>query len=203
MKEVQKKAAIANARLRELEKANLTMASAYQHWSRNGARDFGNVSGNSFQSYQSEYWRINNFLNAATSTVSGALETLSQMQSNTGYKADTYEKYRDFFGLADKISDYYKMMGDTAKSLDYQMIWEQINNAVQHGMDIKNVQGVKDIMDLLDIADAIEREKQIVASTPNNVAVASSRGGVVGKIGKMLQAGINQLKSIFGKMFKG
>lgn len=197
MKEVQKLAKIANNRLADLEKSNLTMASAYANWEKSGGVAFGNVRGNSYQSYQSEYWRIKRFLDSATSTVSGAKDVLRKMASNTNYSASTYEDFKKFFSVADRVSDYYKMIGDTARALDYQRIWESINVAVQHGKNINDDMGLDDIMELLEVATDIEKEKRVIASTPNNVNVASGKTGIVGKIGRMLKSGLNALRNLF------
>lgn len=202
MTKVKGLAKIANNRLRKLEDANLTASSAYTHWQENGSRTFGSVTGNSYQSLQSEYWRIQNFLNSMTSTVDGAQKVLAELSANTGYKASTHEDFKRFFSVADKIRDYYKMTGDMAKALDYQRIWDSINTAVEHGMNIAGASELRDIENLLEVAGEIEKEKKVIASTPNNVSSASRARGIAGKIGRMLQGGLNTLKSAFKGLFR-
>ncbi|WP_459625804.1 hypothetical protein, partial [Enterobacter hormaechei] len=75
------------------------------------------------------------FLNAETSTVTGAIEDIKETARITNI---TYENVKElkvkatkFFELASKIKQYLKSQEDTAAALNYRMIWNQINTYVQ------------------------------------------------------------------------
>lgn len=136
-KEVSRMASMANKRLRRLEKNELTHLPAYKAWEENGGIKFS-VAGKSHKQLQSEYWRLKNFLNAKTSTVRSANNFLKDMAKNTGIKyrglADLKTKTQKFFELANKIKQYYRNAEKSALALDYQKIWQQINQQIQQGI---------------------------------------------------------------------
>lgn len=136
-KEVSRMASMANKRLKRLEKNELTQLPSYKAWEENGSVRFS-VKGKTHQQLQSEYWRLKNFLDAKTSTVRGANSFLKEMAKNTGIKynglADLKTKSKKFFELADKIKQYYKNAEKTALALDYQKIWQQINEQIKQGI---------------------------------------------------------------------
>lgn len=132
-KEVSRLASMANKRLNRLEKNGLEMLPAYQSWQKNGSIRFS-VKGKDYNQLQSEYWRLKNFLDNRTSTVRGANTFLREMAHNTGIKygglEDLKQKSKMFFELADKIKQYNMQINRSARALDYQKIWEQINTYV-------------------------------------------------------------------------
>lgn len=140
--QVKEMASEANRRIDELKKSGIT-SQALNNWEKKGSIAFG-ISKGSYQDYQSEYWRIKNFLDAKTSTVNGAKEVISRMIAVTGMPMGveelTKQQAQNYFRLADRLSDYYKMIGDTAKALDYQKIWEQINIMIEN--DITNLNNI-------------------------------------------------------------
>lgn len=149
-KEVSRMASMANKRLRRLEKNELTHLPSYKSWEDNGKIKFS-VKGKSHQQLQSEYWRLKNFLDAKTSTVRGANSFLKEMAKNTGIKynglADLKTKSQKFFELADKIKQYYKNAEKSALALDYQKIWQQINEQIKQGViDIGSAESTESVL---------------------------------------------------------
>lgn len=149
-KEVSRMASMANKRLRRLEKNELTHLPSYKSWEDNGKIKFS-VKGKSHQQLQSEYWRLKNFLDAKTSTVRGANSFLKEMAKNTGIKynglADLKTKSQKFFELADKIKQYYKNAEKSALALDYQKIWQQINEQIRQGViDIGSAESTESVL---------------------------------------------------------
>lgn len=136
-KEVSRMASMANKRLKRLEKNELTHLPSYKAWEKNGSIRFS-VKGKTHQQLQAEYWRLKNFLDAKTSTVRGANSFLKEMAQNTGIKynglADLKTKSKKFFELANKIKQYYKNAEQSALALDYQKIWQQINEQIKQGV---------------------------------------------------------------------
>ena len=149
-KEVSRMASMANKRLKRLEKNELTHLPSYKAWEENGSVRFS-VKGKTHQQLQSEYWRLKNFLDAKTSTVRGANSFLKEMAQNTGIKynglADLKTKSKKFFELANKIKQYYKNAEQSALALDYQKIWQQINEQIKQGViDIDNEESTESVL---------------------------------------------------------
>jgi hypothetical protein len=132
--EVSRMASMANKRISRLEQNDLTMLPAYQAWQQNGSVRFS-VKGKSYNEVQAEYWRLKNFLDDRTSTVRSANSFLKEMAENTGIKynglKDLKAKSKMFFELSQKIKEYNQMINQSAIALNYQKIWEQINQYVK------------------------------------------------------------------------
>lgn len=149
-KEVSRMASMANKRLTRLEKNELTHLPSYKSWEEHGSIRFS-VKGKTHQQLQSEYWRLKNFLDAKTSTVRGANSFLKEMAQNTGIKynglADLKTKSQKFFELANKIKQYYKNAEKSALALDYQKIWQQINEQIKQGViEIDNAESTESVL---------------------------------------------------------
>jgi len=146
-KEVSRMASMANKRLRRLERNELTDLPAYKSWVEGGAIKFS-VKGKDYNQLQSEFWRLKKFLDNKTSLVRQANKYLKEMAENTGIEynglADLKTKAKEFFKLADKIKEYYKMSELNALALDYQKIWEQINVQIKQGvLDLTGVESTE------------------------------------------------------------
>ena len=132
-KEVSRMASMANKRIDRLERNNLTMLPAYQAWEQNGSIRFS-VKGKSYEETQAEYWRLKQFLDDRTSTVTQANDFLREMAENTGIQYNGLEdlkaKSAKFFELADLIKQYNQSINQSAQALDYQKIWQDINTYV-------------------------------------------------------------------------
>ena len=154
--QVSQLAGIANKRLDRLEKNELTSSPAYQKWEQNGSHRFS-VSGKSYSEVQSEYWRVKDFLEMRTSSVTGTKAVLQEIATNIGWgKIDfdnialTQEQLSNFFAIADTVSQYLESVDESAAALDYQEIWDTINAAYQQGkidfnnaeLDAEQMQGI-------------------------------------------------------------
>ena len=149
-------ASMANKRLDRLEKNELTSSPAYQKWEQNGSHRFS-VSGKSYSEVQSEYWRVKDFLEMRTSSVTGTKAVLQEIATNIGWgKIDfdnialTQEQLSNFFAIANTVSQYLDSVDESAAALDYQEIWNTINAAYQQGkidfnnaeLDAEQMQGI-------------------------------------------------------------
>lgn len=178
----------ANARLDALEE-NEMRTPAYSQWEQDGAVRFG-VEGKTYQQVQSEYWRIKNFLDAKTSTVEGARSVLDNISANTGFYGQSGELTQDeatqYFRLADRIKEYYIMSGESAKALDYQKIWEQVNMAIDRGIVILDDVD-KSVSDIERIAREIEKIEERLEEidreeNASNMTRSRSSGTVIGGV---------------------
>lgn len=147
-KEVSRMASMANKRLKRLERNELTDLPAYQSWVRGGAIKFS-VKGKDYNQLQAEFWRLKRFLDNKTSLVRQANKYLREMAENIGIRynslAELKVKAKEFFRLADKIKEYYKMSELSALALDYQKIWEQINVQIKQGiLDLTGVESTEE-----------------------------------------------------------
>lgn len=197
----------ANARLDELARNEMN-SPAYANWVQNGEIRFG-VKGKTYQEVQSEYWRTKNFLDAKTSTVKGAQDVLNQISRNTGFKSETGKLTQDeassFFKLADRISDYYKMTGDSAKALDYQKIWEQINTAIERAdLRIDEVgYEVKEIEQIAKVTEKVEEEIKAIQEDPINALSPPKDIVGYGGFGNRVVGAIKGIGKAIGGFFKG
>lgn len=147
-REVSRLASMANKRLARLERNELTDLPAYQSWVQGGAIKFS-VKGKDYNQLQAEFWRLKSFLDNKTSLVREANKYLREMAENIGIKynslAELKAKSKEFFRLADKIKEYYKMSEMSALALDYQKIWEQINVQIKQGiLDLTGVESTEE-----------------------------------------------------------
>lgn len=167
-REVSRMASIANKRLERLERNELTDLPAYQSWVKDGAVRFG-VRGKDYNEVQAEFWRLKRFLDNKTSLVRGANKYLREIAENTGIKynglADLKAKSKEFFRLAEKVKEYYKMSELTALALDYQKIWEQINVQIKQGiLDLTGVESTEERLQIfiqeLEKVSQVEDDKE-------------------------------------------
>lgn len=133
--EVSRKASMANKRLVRLENNNLTSSPAYQKWvDYQGGVKFS-VRGKDYNQLQQELARVNQFIEAKTSTVRGLNKVLKEMAENTGIKygsvKELQSKSKNFFALAGKIKEYLRQTEGSASAIGYQPVWQAINEYVQ------------------------------------------------------------------------
>lgn len=133
-KEIRRLSQIANKRMKRLEERDWGDAPALKALKEEGIVKFG-VKGKTHQELQAMAAKLLRFLNAETSTVTGAIEDIKETARITNI---TYESVNElkvkatkFFELASKIKQYLKSQEDTAAALNYRMIWNQINTYVQ------------------------------------------------------------------------
>ena len=154
--QVSQLASMANKRLDRLEKNELTSSPAYQKWEQAGSHRFS-VSGKSYPEVQSEYWRVKDFLEMRTSSVTGTKAVLQEIATNIGWGdidfdniSETQDQLSNFFKIADSVSQYLDSVDESAAALDYQEIWDTINAAYQEGkidfnnaeLDAEQMQGI-------------------------------------------------------------
>lgn len=131
-KEVSRKAAIANKRLKRLEEAGMTSSPAYQKWL-DGGGEYFSVRGKSYNEAQSEMARVNSYLDNSTSSITGAKKVVKAMMENTGMNhqysdfKQIQQQAKTFFEIAGKIEQYMRTVEDRASSIGYQKIWDAIN----------------------------------------------------------------------------
>lgn len=188
----------ANARLEDLRANELEQSPSYAWWVRNGRVAFG-VKGKTYQEVQSEFWRIKNFLDSKTSTVEGAKDVLAKISSLVGVSTQmTASETSNYFSLAEKIKEYYKNSGESAKALDYQAIWEVVNIAIEKGtvtLD-KNDYTVHDIENILKEIEQTENDIEMAKAMQDDIVKGGSMGGsILGAIGSFF-------KSLFGGLFR-
>src|SRR5690606_25904989 len=94
---------------------------------------------------------LRNFIDAKTSTVRGATNTLKEMADNIGmtYKnlSELKAKSAKFFELASKTEQYLRTVDDMASSIGYQQIWEAINQYTK--INIDGIEGAETDIDSL------------------------------------------------------
>lgn len=154
--QVSQLANMANKRLDRLEKNELTSSPAYQKWEQAGSHRFS-VGGKSYPEVQSEYWRVKDFLEMRTSSVTGTKAVLQEIATNIGWGdidfdniSETQDQLSNFFKIADSVSEYLNSVDESAAALDYQEIWDTINAAYQEGkidfnnaeLDAEQMQGI-------------------------------------------------------------
>ena len=134
--EVSRLAAIANKRIKRLEKNNLTDSPAYKKLTENGEPKFS-VRGKDFNQVQKEYSRLKRFLESQTSTIRGINQNLKDIAENTGIKYKNIKELKaltsKFFELSSKVEQYLRTVDDIASAIGYHKIWEVINQYVEQG----------------------------------------------------------------------
>ena len=154
----------ANARLRRLEKAELTDSPAYQYWKQSGGVNFG-VRGKDYNQLQAELARLNGFLNAKTSTVRGAKSVLKDIASNTGMTGDYRQilaNSSNFFRLAGMVEQYLNSAEGVANAINYREIWQAVNTYVQTSGDTLDgaEKDIESIIPLIAEIAQLEQEKR-------------------------------------------
>lgn len=128
-KEASRLAALANKRAQRLEQKELTDSPAYKKYIEDQPR-FG-VKGKNHEQLVAEVMRLRAFIDAETSTVTGASSVLKTMAANTGIEysdfKDLQAKAKVFFELHSKVEEYMRLTNDAGSALGYQEIWEAIN----------------------------------------------------------------------------
>ena len=133
-KEASRLAAMANKRVQRLEANGLQDAPAYKGYIESGGGKFS-VKGKTHNELQREVARMQKFIVAKTSTVTGVNNYLKGIAANTGIKysnmKDLKAKAATFFTLSNKVEEYLRTVEDMASAIGYQRIWEAVNEYVQ------------------------------------------------------------------------
>ena len=168
-KEASRLAAMANKRVARLEANNLQDAPAYKGYLESGGGKFS-VKGKTHNELQREVSRMQKFIAAKTSTVTGVNTYLKGIATNTGIKytnmKDLKAKAATFFTLSNKVEEYLRTAEDMASAIGYQRIWEAVNEYVQTArIDMSNANLSIDEM-VLTISKAIAELER-----PENIKV--------------------------------
>lgn len=157
---------MANKRVRRmLKKAeqNGFTSPALEKWKKEGSQFFEIRNKTSWNELQKERARVSNFLNSATSSITGTTNVLKEMAKNTGLKykgiADLQSKSKKFFELSNKIDQYYKSKNGEYKG--YQTIWDNINKYVKlDGIDLNTANVDELIEPIAKLIDEQYKEEQ-------------------------------------------
>ena len=133
--EASRLSSIANKRLKRMEEQNLTDTPAYRKWVEDGEAKFG-VRGKSMAQVQAEIGRLNNFINQATSTVTGAKNYYKNIAGSVGIVEwedipDLQNKLNNFFSITGKVKEYLHNSKEIGVAIGYQKIWEAVSEYVQ------------------------------------------------------------------------
>lgn len=132
--EASRKVSIANKRIKRLEESGLTDSPAYKKYIENGQPKFG-IKGKSYNEVQAEVARLERFLNAKTSTITGVKEVLKNTADLTGIKykdlKELKAKASSFFELLSKTQQYLRNVEDIGSAFDSNQIVETIREYVQ------------------------------------------------------------------------
>lgn len=131
--EVSRLSNMANKRIRRLQESDFNSSPAYQKWLKEGG-EFFKVQGKTQAEVWNEYYRVKNFLDSKTSSITGTKQVLNNMNQYTGMNLNTYEEIieasGDFFRLAERVSEYLNVMGLGAV-FDSNQVYDMINYVTQ------------------------------------------------------------------------
>lgn len=135
-KKVSEMARTANKRLDRLEKNHLEGQSAYKAWYDDGGIRFS-VKGKNYQQLQKEYWRVQKFLDAQTSTIRGAKENMERVAKEvmkldketvaSMSLEDLNNATSNFFKIKEAMEKHYEEINDNARRIDYQKMFAEIS----------------------------------------------------------------------------
>ena len=114
--EVSRLNSMANKRIKRLANSKFNSSPAYQKWLKSGGQKFS-IRGKNQQEVWKEYYRVQQFLDYETSTITGSKKVLKK--TNENFKLDlTYEELIDHSGdlyrLSDKVQEVLTMQGKGA-----------------------------------------------------------------------------------------
>lgn len=154
-KEVARLNSMANKRIKRLAESEFNTSPAYQKWVKDGAEKFS-IRGKTQREVRNEYYRVKNYLESSTSSITGTKKTLKNLAENTGMKYDSVSEIHDnatqFFELANKVEEYLNLTNQSAQAIGYQRIWQAINTYVKDNniaLTTTNVDGlIKQVAEL-------------------------------------------------------
>lgn len=132
-KEVSRLASMANKRIKRLAESDFSSSPAYQKWKKEGGKFFS-IRGKSQADVWKEYYRVTDFINSKTSSITGTKKVLSNMNEYTGMKLDSVQDVQavasEFFSLYTKVAEYIKVKGMGA-IYDSNQVYKQIILSVE------------------------------------------------------------------------
>lgn len=149
-KETSKLISKANKRLKRLAESDFNTSPAYQKWVKDGGEYFG-IRGKSQQEVRNEYYRVKNYLDSATSSITGTKKVLKSVAENTGLEYNNLRELQSnskaFFELANKVDEYLSISSRGSQAIGYQRIWQAINMYIKdNGIKLSetNINGLID-----------------------------------------------------------
>lgn len=170
-REASRLAAMANKRIARIEKNGLQSAPAYQGYLYSGGTRFG-IKGKDYNQVQAEMGRINKFLKATTSTITGIKDHLKDMAKNTGIQYSNFKdliaKAPKFFELKSKVEQVLAFIEDKAAVYDSTRIFDAINVTVRdYRIDLTKAGGDLDGMVEAVTAALEEYRKKEIGHAPH------------------------------------
>ena len=144
--EVSRLNSMANKRIKRLANSKFNTSPAYQKWLKSGGEKFS-IRGKSQQDVRKEYYRVQQFLNYETSTITGSKKVLQK--TNENFKLGlTYDELidhsSDLYRLSDKVQEVLTIQGKGAL-YDSDQRMEAVGLAVQD----RNLNSLNDIDSLV------------------------------------------------------
>lgn len=131
--EVSRLSSMANKRIKRLEESDVNHSPALKKWKENGGEYFG-IRGKTQAETRKEFYRVRDYLDSSTSSITGTKKVLRNMAKNTGLEYETYDdlidKSRKFFELSSKIQEYQKTIGGYASTFSSVRQWQEINKYI-------------------------------------------------------------------------
>lgn len=147
-KETSRLISMANKRIKRLENSEFNTSPAYQKWLKDGGEKFS-IRGLTQQEARNEFYRVKNFLDSETSSITGTKRVLKQVATNTGIKydsvSDLHAQSKAFFELANKVDEYLSVTNRGSQAIGYQRIWQAINQYVKDenvDLQLTNINGI-------------------------------------------------------------
>lgn len=165
---VSRLASTANKRLQRLEKNDVRDTQAYRSVTAyKGTQPRFGVKGKSNNEVISEFWRLNRFLQARTSTIKGIRSVLAEAERNTGGKfsgslSEQVIQAGDYFKVVDVITDYLKNVEQSAIALNYNAIFNAVSKAIRTDKNI-----------LAGLRSDGESLKNLLQSTLNDLGISA------------------------------
>lgn len=134
-KELQRKVAIANKRVKRLEQNNMTSLPAYKYYQdmKNGEKFTS--AGKDYNMLRTELAKVDNFLEAKTSKVRDANKYLKGIAERTGIEynkvSELPAKTKKFFELSSKVEQYLKNVQGSYSAIGYQKVWETVSEYIK------------------------------------------------------------------------
>lgn len=131
-KEISKLASAANKRLKRLESNNYTNLQVYKNVIETGGKF--SVKGKNIDQLENELKRIQNFMNAQTSTIKGANQVLKDMAKNFNLDynniSELKEKSDKFFELYEKVKEYDQQIGNNMSIINYHTVIDAVSKYI-------------------------------------------------------------------------
>lgn len=134
-KELQRKVAIANKRVKRLEANNMESLPAYKYYQDMKEGQKFSSAGNDHNKLRQELKMVDNFLDSKTSKVREANKYMKGIAKRTGIKyknvSELPTKTKNFFEMASKVEQYLKNVQGSYHAIGYQKVWEQVSTYVK------------------------------------------------------------------------